>query len=76
MKAVYPVYFTKADGVILVEVPDLGVQVELQTMTGSAHIRYMQGNIVVIGRDDNEKELQSLNCFYYAFADRLCSAKR
>ncbi len=32
MKAVYPVYFTKADGVILVEVPDLGVLTEGKDM--------------------------------------------
>ena len=32
MKAVYPVFFTKADGVILVEVPDLGVLTEGKDM--------------------------------------------
>jgi len=32
MKAVYPVYFTKADGVILVEVPDLEVLTEGKDM--------------------------------------------
>lgn len=32
MKAVYPVFFTKADTVILVEVPDLGIITEGKNM--------------------------------------------
>ena len=74
MKAVYPVYFTKADGVILVEVPDLEVLTEGKDMNDAIDMARDAMELHCISLEDAKEdiplpsELKTLNASNGTFA--------
>lgn len=74
MKAVYPVYFTKADGVILVEVPDLGVLTEGKDMNDAIDMARDAMELKCVSMEDAKEnipepsELSKMNIMEGTFA--------
>lgn len=74
MKAVYPVYFTKADGVILVEVPDLGVLTEGKDMNEAIDMARDAMELKCVSMEDAKEnipepsELSKMNIMEGTFA--------
>lgn len=57
MKAVYPVFFTKADTVILVEVPDLGIITEGKNMNDAIDMARDAIELMCVEMEDEKKQI-------------------